>query len=105
MSQSPLRIIDRGGHLISLDHRRLWVFKHADVTLVPVRRASDQEMNDESFKFTSAQTGGQELGAGYVGVKGMEKSMMEGANALKVQRPWEKGEDGVKELEGGVKYW
>ena len=62
----PLLLRKKGGKLMSLDNRRLWVFKHAGVPLCKVRWASDDEWKAQSWKFTAS---GAE-GSAFIGVKG-----------------------------------
>jgi hypothetical protein len=55
----------KGGKLVSLDNRRLWVFKHAEVPLCKVRWISDDEWKAQSWKMTAG-----DLGSAFIGVKG-----------------------------------
>ncbi|MEU7052553.1 RHS repeat-associated core domain-containing protein [Streptomyces eurythermus] len=52
----PIRVFQRNGNIYSLDNRRLYAFKEADV---PVRfvRASSREVEQESWKFTTKNDG------------------------------------------------
>ena len=62
----PLLLRKKGGKLMSLDNRRLWVFKHAEVPLCKVRWASEAEWLAQKWKFTAS---GAE-GSAFIGVKG-----------------------------------
>ncbi|WP_316763687.1 RHS repeat-associated core domain-containing protein [Streptomyces herbicida] len=52
----PIRVFERDGNIYSLDNRRLYAFKQADV---PVRfvKASPREVEQESWKFTTKNDG------------------------------------------------
>jgi hypothetical protein len=56
----------KGGRLVSLDNRRLWVFKHAQVPLCKVRWASEEEWKAQNWKMTAS---GKD-GSAFIGVKG-----------------------------------
>jgi hypothetical protein len=51
-----IRVFARAGRLFSLDNRRLWAFREAGVQ-VPFRRATDQEIEEEQWKFTTRNDG------------------------------------------------
>lgn len=59
-----LNITKRQGRYVSLDNRRLWVFKHAGVALAPVVMATAQEVTDQNWKFTAGSGG-----AAFIGVR------------------------------------
>jgi hypothetical protein len=48
----PIRLFERDGRLYSLDNRRLWAFRTAGVA-VPYRAATDEEVRQERWKFTT----------------------------------------------------
>lgn len=58
----PIRITSRKGKYISLDNRRLWVFRHAGIPACRVRWASDVEVR-QSTHFDSPE------GTAFVGVR------------------------------------
>ncbi len=67
----PLLLIKRkGGKIISLDNRRLWVFKHAGVPLCRVRWASAAEYAVQKKKMTAGDTG-----SAFIGVTGLKPDM------------------------------
>ena len=47
----PIRLVDRGGDLCTLDNRRLVTFQKADLTEVPYVMATPEEVAAESWKF------------------------------------------------------
>ena len=51
-----IRIFERDGKLFTLDNRRLEAFRRAGVD-VPVRMATQQEIAEESWKFTTHNDG------------------------------------------------
>ena len=52
----PIRLVERNGELFSLDNRRLWSFKEAELP-VPFRMATPQEAAAEAWKFTTKNGG------------------------------------------------
>jgi hypothetical protein len=52
----PIRVFERDGKLFTLDNRRLEAFRRAGVK-VPYRRATPEEVADESWKFTTKNAG------------------------------------------------
>jgi hypothetical protein len=59
-----------GKKIISLDNRRLWVFKHAGVPLCKVRWASAGEYEAQRQKMTAGKTG-----SAFIGVTGLKPDM------------------------------
>ncbi len=55
----PIRLVDQGGELFTLDNRRLIAFQDAGVQ-VPYRMATASEITKDAFKFTS-QNGGTSI--------------------------------------------
>jgi hypothetical protein len=55
----PIRLVDQGGELFTLDNRRLIAFQDAGVQ-VPFRMATASEITKDAFKFTS-QNGGTSI--------------------------------------------
>jgi hypothetical protein len=51
-----MRVFERGGKLFTLDNRRLEAFRRADID-VPVRMASQEEIAEEAWKFTTHNNG------------------------------------------------
>lgn len=52
----PIRIFERNGQIFSLDNRRLYAFREANIP-VRTRPATLAEIQNESFKFTSTNGG------------------------------------------------
>ena len=52
----PIRVVERGGKLFTLDNRRLWAFREAGVD-IPYREATDEEGRTEAWKFTTKNDG------------------------------------------------
>jgi hypothetical protein len=52
----PLCLVERGGLLFSLDNRRLEAFRRAGME-APCRMATPEEMQAESWKFTTTNNG------------------------------------------------
>jgi hypothetical protein len=52
----PIRLFEREGKLFTLDNRRLEAFRRANVT-VPFRMATPEEVEAESWKFTTQNEG------------------------------------------------
>ena len=52
----PIRVVERGGKLFTLDNRRLWAFREAGVG-VPYRAATEEERQAEAWKFTTNNEG------------------------------------------------
>jgi len=52
----PIRLVEQDGNLFSLDNRRLWSFKQAEVP-VPYRMATPEEAAAEAWKFTTKNGG------------------------------------------------
>src|SRR5438309_1499176 len=53
---APIRLVERGGQLYTLDNRRLEAFRRAGVEIA-YRMATDQEAEDEEWKFTTTNAG------------------------------------------------
>lgn len=52
----PIRLVERDGHLFTLDNRRLEAFRRAGVE-VPYRMATSEEAEVEAWKFTTQSRG------------------------------------------------
>ena len=52
----PVRLVERGGSMSTLDNRRLWSFQQAEVP-IPYRMATPQEAAAEAWKFTTTNGG------------------------------------------------
>ncbi|HZT82114.1 MAG TPA: hypothetical protein VFA26_17940 [Gemmataceae bacterium] len=52
----PIRLVEREGHLYTLDNRRLEAFRRAGVE-VPWRMANPEEIEVEGWKFTTTNAG------------------------------------------------
>ena len=52
----PVRLVERGGSMSTLDNRRLWSFQQAEVP-IPYRMATPQEAAAEAWKFTTTSGG------------------------------------------------
>ncbi len=52
----PIRLVERDGHLFTLDNRRLEAFRRAGVA-VPYRMATSEEAEVEAWKFTTQSRG------------------------------------------------
>jgi len=52
----PIRVFERDGKLYTLDNRRLEAFRRAGVD-VPVQMATQQEIAEEFWKFTTSNDG------------------------------------------------
>jgi hypothetical protein len=53
---APIRLFERDGKLFTLDNRRLEAFRRAGVR-VPYRMATPEEVQEESWKFTTQNEG------------------------------------------------
>jgi hypothetical protein len=53
---APIRLFERDGKLFTLDNRRLEAFRRAGVH-VPYRMATPEEIQEESWKFTTRNQG------------------------------------------------
>ena len=51
-----IRVLERDGALFTLDNRRLWVFQQVDRP-IPYRKATQQEIEREFWKFKPADDG------------------------------------------------
>jgi hypothetical protein len=62
----PIKVValgDRGQYLVSLDNRRLWMFKHAGVTRCPVIWATEFEVRNSAHFDT-------EFGSEFIALRG-----------------------------------
>jgi hypothetical protein len=56
-SITPIRIFQKGGKWFSLDNRRLHAFKKAGIDNIPYRLATQKEIINEAWKFTTKTDG------------------------------------------------